>query len=202
MNLYLRLLIVVLVEKFRAHASVAYVGKQSFRVLPHDIDAFGHMNNGRFLQIMDVARAGWMTRTGVLGIMVRNRWSATLGGTSVRFRRTLKAFQRYHVTTRLICYDDHWFYLEHAFITRESQTVAVGISRAALRKKGGWMKTRQVMDMVDPLFESAPMPAYIRELYDAEHKMYQAFSSIDSKPVLDSRTREVTHAAPEQKKSA
>ena len=53
MNLYLRLLLVWLRNipaKKRHHSHGA---NSRFRVLPHDLDAFGHMNNGRYHQIMD-----------------------------------------------------------------------------------------------------------------------------------------------------
>lgn len=174
MNLYLRLLVAVIRGLLHPKTPISRVGESRFRVMPHDIDAFGHMNNGRYLQIMDVARAEWMARAGVLGVMWRNQWSATLGGTTVRFRRFLRLFQCYIVRTRLLCYDSDWFYLEHTVISDSDNTVAVGISRAALRGEAGWLSTEQVMSQVEPNAVSAPMPDYVRTLFQAELHMLEA----------------------------
>jgi acyl-ACP thioesterase len=65
MNLYFRLLRRLLSSLFEPAAHYTAPVESRFRVLPLDLDAFGHMNNGRYLQIMDVARTHWMIRTGV-----------------------------------------------------------------------------------------------------------------------------------------
>lgn len=175
MNLYLRLLIAILKGHFGPRTSVKESATHIFHVMPHDIDAFGHMNNGRYLQIMDVARAAWMAQAGVLSVMWKHRWGATLGGTSVRFRHSLKPFQRFQVTTRLMGFDDRWFYLEHAFVSSIGLTVAVGVSRAALRSSAGWASTKTVMASVDPEHISAPIPDYVKAIYQAEISMFDAF---------------------------
>ena len=59
MNLYLRLLFVFLRNLYSDREHHSHSCESRFRVLPHDLDAFGHMNNGRYLQIMDVARTEW-----------------------------------------------------------------------------------------------------------------------------------------------
>jgi len=175
MNLYFRLLIRLLSAMFSRSIQVTEKTQNHFRVLPSDIDLFGHMNNGRYLQIMDVARCCWMARAGVLGAMAKNRWTAVLGGGTIRFRRALKPLESYRVTTRLICWDRRWFYLEHGFIDRRGNCVAVGISRAALRSKGKWLPTQSMMDLVGPGLTSDPMPAYLSALNTNEEQMNQAF---------------------------
>ena len=44
-------------------ATVAVASR--FRVLPHDIDINLHLNNGRYLQLIDLNRAEWLIRTGI-----------------------------------------------------------------------------------------------------------------------------------------
>ena len=58
-----------------------------FRVLPHDIDINLHLNNGRYLQLMDVNRVEWLMRTGVLDFVRKHRWKPILGSTVIHFRR-------------------------------------------------------------------------------------------------------------------
>ena len=173
MNLYLRLMRVLLGGWIQASAHYADTTMSRFRVWLHDLDAFGHMNNGRYLQIMDVARTHWMVRTGVFGAIRRNRWAPLLGGGFIRYRHSLKMFQPYHVHSRLLCWDDRWFFLEHVFADSRDRLVAIGITRAALRKNGEWVPSSEVVAHVHPGAVSPRMPRLVQEWVDLEDKMYQ-----------------------------
>ncbi len=50
MNLYLRLRMVWLRNLAGDPQHFSHAGDSQFRVLPHDLDTFGHMNNGRYRQ--------------------------------------------------------------------------------------------------------------------------------------------------------
>lgn len=172
MNLYLRLLLALghgLRGERIDHRAALY---RSFRVWPHDLDVFGHMNNGRYLQIMDVARAEWMARVGVVTSMWRHRWSAVLGGGVVRFRRSLGPFQRYHVRTRLLGWDERWWYLEHGFLDAAQGQVAAGVSRAALRGRGRWVESAEVVAAIQPRAEPMVVPEWVVDWLGVERAMW------------------------------
>jgi len=172
MNLYLRLAYAICRGLFANRLDHRHQLVCRYRVWPHDLDAFGHMNNGRYLQIMDVARAEWMTRVGVAGCMWRQRWTAVLGGSVVRFRRSLKPFQRYQVRTRLLSWDKRWWYLEHTFLDERERPVATGISRAALRSRKAWVKTESVVDLLQPGATAPPIPGYVSDWLRLEEDMW------------------------------
>lgn len=142
--------------------------RQRFTVWPNDIDAFGHMNNGRYLQIMDVARFRWLLLTGTIATIRRRRWSVLLGGNLIRYRRPPRLWSRYHVTTKLLCWDTQWFFLEHSFTDHAGRPLAVAISRAAFRGQGAWVDTQTVMDAVDNGRKSPPVPDFICNWMEAE----------------------------------
>jgi nicotinic acid phosphoribosyltransferase len=50
--------------------SAAQPVSSRFRVLPHDIDINMHLNNGRYMQIIDVNWMEFLIRTGVAGIIL------------------------------------------------------------------------------------------------------------------------------------
>lgn len=172
MNLYFRLVLTVVRAWFERKMSTRDACHQRFRVWPSDIDAFGHMNNGRYLQIMDLARMRWLVRTGTVRVIRRQRWSVALGGNLIRYRRPLRFGARYRVSTRLVCWDDLWFYLEHVFLDRAGRRIAVGLSRAAFRGGGGWIPTDTVMREVENGIPSPPMPAYLATWLTAEDAMF------------------------------
>ena len=150
MNLYLRVLIAFLKSWTKPKLGYRDVLVSTHRVWFTDIDLFGHMNNGRYLQVMDVSRSAWMLRTGVAGAMWRNRWSAVIGGAVVRFRRTLNVFQAYRLETRLLSWDEKWWFLEHRFVDERERPVAMAIARCALRDRNGWVGTDLVLEAVSP----------------------------------------------------
>jgi len=149
------------------------VSSNTFRVWPHDLDAFGHMNNGRYLQIMDVARAQWMASTGVIGAMREQHWGAVLGGNITRYRRALKLWQVYTVHTHLVCWDDDWFVFEHNFMDKRGRCAAVGLSRAALRSTKGWVPAPEAVEFIAPGTSSDPFPDHVRHWLGLEEDMYR-----------------------------
>jgi acyl-CoA thioesterase FadM len=181
----------------RSHWSIP--AERWFRVWPHDLDAFGHMNNGRYLQIMDVARTAWMARTGVLRAMWQEGWSGVLGGGLTRYRHPLRPFQRYRVRTVLLSWDERWFYFEHAFVDAGGRCVAVGLSRAALRAAGDWVRTCKAVNRIDPRAEAPPPPDYLAAWIALDREAFRGWSSPDAanalSPTQQVRTREQADAA-------
>ncbi len=181
MNLYLRLLVTWIRSLTEKRMSTADDCSQWFRVWPHDLDAFGHMNNGRYLQVMDVARLRWLLRTGTIDVIRRNNWKVALGGNLTRFRRPLSLFAKYRVDSRLLCWDDRWFYLEHVFRDAAGQLLSVGMSRAAFRHNHRWVKTDEVMDHVDPGATSIPLPQHVVDWMASEHALFR-YCNADIEP--------------------
>ena len=115
MNLVLRLL-KVLVMAFRGRRLGPLDDSViSFRVWPHDLDLNMHMNNGRYLTIMDLGRFDLMIRNGVGRAALAGRWRPMLAAATIRYRRGLTPFQRYGLRTRLVCWDQKWFFMEQRF---------------------------------------------------------------------------------------
>lgn len=82
-------------------------------VWPSDLDTYGHVNNGRYLTLMDMGRLEWGLRTGIARALVRRKWAPVAGAATVRFRRELKAFWNFELSTRLVHWDDKWLTVEH-----------------------------------------------------------------------------------------
>jgi len=95
---------------------------QSIRVtcLPWDIDGFVEMNNGRILTLYDLGRFGLSVRTGLADVLRRESWGLVVAGSSVRYRARVRPFQRVELRTRLLGWDDKFFYIEQAMIRGET----------------------------------------------------------------------------------
>ena len=94
---------------FRRRIAPLDVSVLRFRAVPTDLDLNMHMNNGRYLTLMDLGRIDLMMRTGMGRLVIREKWMPVIASAMVRFRRSLLPFQKSELHTRLLCWDDKWF---------------------------------------------------------------------------------------------
>jgi len=129
----------------------------SMRVWPNDIDLNLHLNNARYLSLMDYGRTHLLARTRLLDHIIRSRWQPMVGAAWVTYRRSLPMFSAFRMTSRLICWDDRWFYLEQTFTGRRG-LAAVGWIKGVLRDSDGTVDPQRVIEGVAPGVVSPPMP--------------------------------------------
>jgi acyl-CoA thioesterase FadM len=129
-------------------------------VWPNDIDFNLHLNNARYLNIMDYARMHLLARTQLLEHVVRSRSMPVVGAVWITYRRSLPLFSAFLLTSKLLCWDDRWFYFEQTFTGRDG-LAAVGWVKGALRLKQGTVEPQKVIERVAPGAQSPPMPEAI-----------------------------------------
>ena len=141
-----------------------------FQVWPNDLDLNGHMNNGRYLTIMDIGRMDYVLRIGGLAsYVIRNGYIPVLASASMRYRLPLLPFQKYTLTSRILCWDDKWVFMEHRFILRggkkDGAVAAVGLVKGSFfsKKDRATTPTGDIMAAIGQNLESPPFPDYIRQ---------------------------------------
>jgi acyl-CoA thioesterase FadM len=127
------------------------------RVLPNDIDFNLHMNNARYLSLMDYGRTHLLARTRLLEHIVRSRWQPLVGASWITYRRSLPLFARFTLASRLVCWDERWFYIEQTF-TGSQGLAAVGWIKGVLRDPSGIVEPQRVIEGIAPGLLSPPMP--------------------------------------------
>ena len=132
------------------------------RVLPNDIDINFHLNNARYLSLMDYARTHLLARTRLLEHIIRARWQPLVGAVWITYRRSLPLFAPFTLTSRMVCWDDRWFYIEQTF-TGSKGMAAVGWVKGVLRDGHGTVDPQSVIDGVAPGVLSPPMPEAIAD---------------------------------------
>jgi acyl-CoA thioesterase FadM len=83
------------------------------RVWPGDVDINNHLNNGRYLTLLDLGRYDWAIRSGIHKALAPEGWQPVVAAATVRFRRPLDLFDKIDLTTRIVFWDEKWFYIEH-----------------------------------------------------------------------------------------
>lgn len=130
------------------------------RVWPNDIDFNLHMNNARYLSWMDYGRMHLLARARLLEHIFRDRWMPLVGAVWMTYRRSLALFAPFTLTSRLMCWDERWFYLEQTFNGREG-LAAVGWVKGALRGQEGVIDPRRVLERIEPGIVSPAIPEAI-----------------------------------------
>ena len=98
-----------------------------------DIDYNRHVNNGRYLTLMDFARLDHSLRTGMMRELIKRRWLPIMGGATITFRRELKPLATFEVTTRLLYWDEKWLYGEHRF-EKDGNLHAQAYAKAVIKR--------------------------------------------------------------------
>ncbi len=181
MNLWLRLIWLFLTAPMRPKLTIpGDVSTLDFRVLPHDLDLSFHMNNGRYLQIMDLGRIDLLIRSGLSGAVWRNGWTPVVNAAVVRFRRELRAFDRYRLETHIIGWLEQAVLIEQTFIfadgEREGQVSARALFKGALydRKEQRYVPVTQMMEMIGTTAPSPELAPDVEAFLAADNAMREA----------------------------
>ena len=161
MNLYLRLLL-TLIKALRApRLAVGEPVELRLRVLPSDLDINGHMNNGRYLALVDLALITLFIRSGFAGLCVRRKWRPMAGGSIAHYRRGLTLFQTYTLRFTPLGWDDFWNYCRFEFI-RHGRICATGFMKGAAVGRSGLVPTAEVYPALGYMQPSPPLPEDLR----------------------------------------
>ena len=136
MNLYLRLVWMLLGAWRKTKLTPFETGILKSIVLPNDLDANMHMNNGRYLTIMDLGRIEWLIRVGLLPVLRKNKWAPVVGSQKIAFLKPLRPFQQFELHTRLLGWDEKWFYFHQTFHAKGELCANATIKGLFLSQKG------------------------------------------------------------------
>ena len=136
MSIWLRFFWVVIAGFFKKPLDFADVSILRQRVWLDELDINVHMNNAKYLAVMDLGRTDWIVRSGAWRWMTRDKMSPVVGGAMVRYRRSLKLFQPYLLKTRLLGWDERWLYIEQIMECRDGIPACLAVQRTTFTKNG------------------------------------------------------------------
>ena len=156
MNLLFRLLRMLLFSSRRPKLDYFAKCITRFRVWPTDLDVLGHMNNGKYFSIMDLARVDLMIRCGMANKMRANGIYPVISAETIHFRKSLKVFRWFDVQTQFFGWDDKHVWLEQIFM-RNDEIYARALVRGRMLHKSG--KKISIQECVELLGIPSPSPA-------------------------------------------
>jgi acyl-CoA thioesterase FadM len=158
MNLWGRLVWLWLSSFWRERLAMPFaVSSLAFRVWPHDLDVSIHMNNGRYLTIMDLGRFDLLLRSGLAGPALRAGWTPILSACKIRFRRELRPFRAYRLETRIVWWSQAQIVMEQRFISPGRDGLPI-VHAAALVLAGLYDRSNRQFVPMDRLFALVGLP--------------------------------------------
>lgn len=136
------------------------------RAWPNDLDINMHVNNGRYLTLADLGRFDWFRRVGLWEVAKQRRVYPVIGDVTAKFRRELRAFERFELRTRLVGWDDRWGFLEHRFV-RAGRTFCVVAIRGVFTGPGGTMRPAEFLGELGLGLDSPPLPPWASHFHTA-----------------------------------
>lgn len=147
MHMILRTLLIFLKKPFLAKSHFGERTTVSMTVLPTDLDLLMHVNNGVYFSYMDFGRWDMIFRNGVFDASKKMGWYSVVAGETIKFRRSLKLWDRFQIETHIIGHDDKYFFIQQKFM-RKGELMATGLVKVRfLRNKGGTVSVQEVLEL-------------------------------------------------------
>ncbi len=158
MNLIFRLIFVLIKGVFgKKLNSPLEKSVITLRVLPNDLDFNFHMNNGRYLTIMDLGRFDLTIRGKFYRVIFKNKLLPVVASEMIRFKKSLKPFQKFSLETQMIGWDEKWFFIQQTFFSK-GEIIAEGIVKATLKNRKKPLSANQIINEVYPDSASPELP--------------------------------------------
>ena len=138
------------------------------RCWPWDIDLWMELNNGRTLTLLDLGRIPLAYRIGLIAVLRKKRWSMTMAGVSVRYRRRIRTFEKFETRSRAIYWDDRFIYLEQTMWKQDGECANHALYRSAITNRGGIVPTKEVLAAMGHENLRPVAPEWVQKWIDAE----------------------------------
>jgi acyl-CoA thioesterase FadM len=135
-----------------------------FIVMPSDLDLLGHVNNGKYFSLMDVARTDHAIRSGYFSVLRRLAWWPVVVAGTIQFHGSLLPFRKFVIETQLVGWDERTFFVVHRVVHNDARRklIAEAVVRAVIRNSRGSIAASEVVAALGGITAPGPMPDWIR----------------------------------------
>jgi acyl-CoA thioesterase FadM len=168
MNLYLRLIWAALRAARLQRIEIGRTIERRLRVWLNDIDINGHMNNGRYLTLLDLMMVEYFVRTGFARAMLRAGWRPMSGGAVISYRKGLNPGQAYRLRFTLAAADVAWNYMHFEFLREDGTLCAAGYMKGAVVGRRGLVPNAESYALVGQRLAQDVLPEPVRHWLAAE----------------------------------
>ena len=104
------------------------------------------------------------------GFLDENRWSLTIVGTYNEYRYRLKVFQKFQIRSKILGYDEKWFYFFQK-AERNGKTHMASVIKFAFTSNNGLVLPDEVIPKMGLKYNPKQLPDWIKEL--TSHQLFK-----------------------------
>jgi acyl-CoA thioesterase FadM len=163
MNLYLRLMLLRLRNRHRRPLGIWDTSRTPMRVALTDLDLLRHVNNGKYLSMLDLGRMDLLTRSGLWGEVTARGWYPVVAGQTITYRRSLTLGQSFDLYTRILGYQDRWVYVEQTFCRGDVVHAQALVRSRFLKRNGGSVENDELRELTGEAPDDRAVPDWVSE---------------------------------------
>lgn len=128
--------IITSIVKRNEPAIIAPLGTSShtYRVWPHQIDYNLHLNNAKYLNILEHARWVLFRENGWFKYLFAKRLNVVVASFEITFIRELNIFTQFEVRSRVLSWDEKYLYVEQRIMVKGKLCGHIIVKIAGVRK--------------------------------------------------------------------
>ena len=162
MNMMFRLLYFLLFNRNRQNLALLDKAMTPFRVWLTDLDILMHMNNGKYLSLMDLGRLDLLQRCGAARALDKEGIFPVLAAETITFRKSLKLLNKFFIQTQVLGWDEKYFYLEQSFIRNGDLYARALVKARMLKKSGDKIAPATCLNLFGASLASPVLPDYLQ----------------------------------------
>ena len=163
MSLWFRLVYWILVGRWRRPVGFMEGCATPFVCWPLDLDTLLHMNNSRYLAVMDLARVDYIRRCGLWGKLQERGQFPIVEAQTIRYRKSIKLWQRFNVVTKVVGWDEKSFFVTQTFV-RGGEVVAEAVVKGRfLKKTRGTVPPEEIVALAGWPKKAPKLDGFIRD---------------------------------------
>lgn len=168
MNLLFRLIKTLICGYFGKKLSVSEASHTSYMCWPNDLDTNLHMNNGRYLTLLDLGRTDFLIRTGLAKQVLKHKWMPVLASAKIEFKKPIHLWEKFDITTEFIGCDEKRFYIQQIMHNQKKEVLFKAVVKAAFVKKRKSVPVQQVFESLGHTKISDTLPNHVKLWLDSE----------------------------------
>ena len=134
----------------------------TFRCRLTDIDNFLEMNNGRVLTLYDMGRTDFAVRSGLGSQLLKQRWGLVVAGSTIQYRKRIRAFDKVTMKTKIVGFDERWIYIEQSMCVK-GKPCSSALLRTGVTEGGKVIETSRILAALDQTDWQLPPSGYVAE---------------------------------------
>jgi len=139
------------------------MASRPFRVWPTDLDIFNHMNNGKFLSLLDLGRFDLMNRSGFWKALAAKNWYPVVVAETITFRKSLHPWLVFNIETKIAGWDKDAFYAEQRFTVNDEIYASAMVRIRFLARPRGIVTPQQILELVGAPAVTPVLPDWVAD---------------------------------------